>query len=637
MHLQKRVSRVRFRVMLNAFFVLAVLIALVAGYTISQRALSASPALPASVNQAFSQASSTYGVPAALLKAICYTEGRMSNNGGQASEDNGFGCMHLVKNTTIDTLDKAAKETGLSVKQLKQNMVANILGGAAILRDDALQASGTQGLPGNLADWYGAIALYSDAPDHSIALIYANNMYKLLDKGFSITADDGELVTLAAQRVQPDTATANTGAFRASASLPSGCKNDGNVDYPGAIDCVLTPPTTFDCNNANSPSDCNYTSSDRPTSCTVNYPSVVVTQPCNIDQIVIHDTEGSLASALSVFQCPAHSTGCEQSSAHYIIDTDGTVYQVLREHDIAYHDGNFWSNMHSIGIEHVGFDATGYNWYNSAQYLASAKLVAYLLKKYNLPLDRTHIVAHGTVPAGTLAASPNHVDPGPYWLWDYYFNLISQQGVVYNSATPPNTITLRPKTDQTLEGPNGTETSAQYNFFKLYKGPSTSSGIIPTPDSSDAIDTGYNVEPGMSYYFLKKAQDSAGTGDTMYEIWYGEEDQTPNSYFADAKLAWLAVPAGDGVEGQGTRVSFYSHPNIALKSSGSSSPQIYSRPVTSSTYVIGGAPAGAIFTTGYTVTEDNTNNLWYEINFNHRQAWVPASEVSLAIAPKPLP
>lgn len=30
-----------------------------------------------------------------------------------------------------------------------------------------------------------------------------------------------------------------------------------------------------------------------------------------------------------------------------------------------------------------------------------------------------------------------------------------------------------------------------------------------------------------------------------------------------------------------------------------------------------------------TVTEDNTGNLWYEINFDHRQGWVPASEVTL--------
>jgi hypothetical protein len=409
------------------------------------------------------------------------------------------------------------------------------------------------------------------------------------------------------------------------ATLPAGCKDDGHVDYPGAIDCVVTPAAIYDCNVPTSPNDCNYTSSDRPESCTIQTTTI---QPCNIDQIVIHDTEGSLASALSVFQCPGTgSLTCDQASVHYIVDHDGTVYQIIREKDIAYHAGNFWYNTHSIGIEHVGVDATGYQWYNSEQYEASAKLTAYLLQKYHLPLDRSHVVSHGTVPSPTLAASPNHVDPGAYWLWDYYFHLISKQGVAYSAATPAHTITLHPITDQYPLGPDGTETQAQYNFFDLYTGPSTASGLIPGADTTDPTDVTYNVEVGISYYYLAKVQDPAGSGDTLYEIWYGENDQltasTPSS-FADAKLVWLAVPPGDGVEG---KVSTSSTPTSVTIASGLN---IYGRPVSSSTYIIGGAPAGSIFTTGYSLIEDNSTTLWYEINYNHRQAWVPASEVVTA-------
>jgi hypothetical protein len=366
---------------------------------------------------------------------------------------------------------------------------------------------------------------------------------------------------------------------------------------------------------------------------------LAVTQPCKIDQIVIHDTESSLTSTLDEFMClgnnPGNNSSCDQASVHYVIDSDGTVYQVVREQDIAYHDGNFWSNMHSIGIEHVGFDATGYEWYNSAQYLASARLVAYLLKKYHLPLDRSHILAHGTVPSSTLSTSPNHVDPGPYWLWDYYFHLIHRQGVPLNNTALPHTITLHPQTDQVLNGPMGPygqeETPADYNFFDLYTGPSTASGLIPAQDTSDPTDVSYNVEPGISYYYLDKVQDPARTGDTMYEIWYGQEDQvhtsTP-SYFADAKLAWLAVPPGDGVDGTQNLEPDRSHTASFVKVKGENA-QIYSRPTTDSQYVIGSGADGAIFFTGYTVIEDNTSsNLWYEINYNHRQAWVPASEVT---------
>jgi hypothetical protein len=30
---------------------------------------------------------------------------------------------------------------------------------------------------------------------------------------------------------------------------------------------------------------------------------------------------------------------------------------------------------------------------------------------------------------------------------------------------------------------------------------------------------------------------------------------------------------------------------------------------------------------------DGAGSLWYEINYNHRQAWVPANEVTLAQTP----
>lgn len=623
MHLHHLVSRFPRRIILNILFVLAVPITLITGYMSSPAwAYSTKPTQALSINEVFSQASSMYGVPVELLKAICYMEGRISNNGGSASRDNGFGCMHLVKNSNGDTLDRAAQELGMSINQLKQDLPTNIFGGAAILHDDALQLSSAHTLPTSLAGWYGAVAMYSNASIHPTALLYADTIYKILKQGFNVQIGQGATVTLSAQTVTPDIASAAT--FKGeTAHPPSGCTNDGNVDYPGAIDCILNPPTTYDCNNAQSPSDCNYTSSDRPSSCTVNYPTVVVTQPCKIDQIVIHDTEGSLTSALNVFQCPAAHSGCEQSSVHYIIDSDGTVYQVLREHDIAYHDGNFWSNMHSIGIEHVGYDATGFQWYNSAQYLASAKLVAYLLKKYSLSLDRSYIVAHGTVPASSLVTSPNHVDPGPYWLWDYYFKIINGQGIPFPKlGHTAHTIKLH---TQKHLGPGGTESPADFNFYYLYNGPSTASGLIPhASNGTDITDETDNVEADMSYYYLAKVKDPAGTGDTLYEIWYGEADQVqanPPSQFANGHLAWLAVPPGVATEGSGTP--------IALNLSGAAAANVYGRPTTNSLYVIGNAPNSAVFVSGYTIVEDGTTNVWFEINYNHRQAYVPASEVTV--------
>jgi len=574
---------------------------------------------------AFASASKETGVPVALLQALCYMEGRLSNHGGTPSVDGGYSCMHLVQGsgyaTTaqdnspalarhhvisaqtshVDTLAKAAKELGVSSQSLKTDMAMSIRGGAAILRDDALALSKTHSLPTSLAGWYGAVAQYSNATTRSTALLYADALYKILNTGFSATTDTHETVMLAPQAVIADVSTSAN--VKGTTSLPTGCSNDGNTDYPGAIDCILNP-SVYDCNVVATNAPCNYEDANRPTDFPVKF-------------VTIHDIEGTAQEALSTFQDPTSAV-----SIHYIVDTDGTVYQVVHDKDIAYHAGNFWYNQRAIGIEHTGFDATGFQWYNATQYLASAKLTAYLLKKFDIPLSRAFVLGHEDVPSPFLAVAPNHVDPGPYWLWDYYFSLIHKQGVPFAANSHDKHIfTLHPATDKRPFNKNGTETPANFNFFYLYNGPSTASGLIPTADSSDVTDVRDNVGPDVSYYYIAKVKDAAGTGDTMYEIWYGEEDST---HFATAKLAWLAVPPDTAVKGQGTAVQ------LVANSTGNA--EVYGRPVTDEKYHIGDASSDSVFVSAYTVIEYQTTNQWYEIDFNHRQAWVPAAEVTVVNA-----
>ena len=173
------------------------------------------------------------------------------HNGGP-SIDNGFGCMHLVQNPHFDTLDQAAQALSVSTAQLKTDLVTNIRGGAAVLRAEALRLSPAHVLPVHLGDWYGAVAAYSAAGTRSTALLYADALYQVLNRGFSARADNGELVILPPQGVQPNTATAAN--VRGILALPSGCVQDSNVDYSGAIDCIL-PASKYDCNVT---SPCNY-------------------------------------------------------------------------------------------------------------------------------------------------------------------------------------------------------------------------------------------------------------------------------------------------------------------------------------------------------------------------------------------
>ena len=85
--------------------------------------------------------------------------------------------------------------------------------------------------------------------------------------------------------------------------------------------------------------------------------------------------------------------------------------------DIAWHAGNWDYNQTSIGIENEGF-VSDPNWFTEAMYDSSAKLLAYICKAYDIPIDRSRIIGHVEIP-GT-----DHTDPGIYWDWDKYMNYI---------------------------------------------------------------------------------------------------------------------------------------------------------------------------------------------------------------------
>jgi N-acetyl-anhydromuramyl-L-alanine amidase AmpD len=91
---------------------------------------------------------------------------------------------------------------------------------------------------------------------------------------------------------------------------------------------------------------------------------------------------------------------------------------MVREADVAYHAGNREWNERSIGIEHEGYVDDPDRWFTDTAYRASAQLAADISTRYDIPIDREHIVGHHEVPGAT------HTDPGPYWDWDRYLDLV---------------------------------------------------------------------------------------------------------------------------------------------------------------------------------------------------------------------
>ncbi|GGU99333.1 N-acetylmuramoyl-L-alanine amidase [Streptomyces spectabilis] len=131
-----------------------------------------------------------------------------------------------------------------------------------------------------------------------------------------------------------------------------------------------------------------------------------------IDRVVIHVVQGGYATALKVFKDPGHG-----AATHYVIRKDGHVAQMIRELDVAYHAGDREMNERSVGIEHEGFVDKKAS-FTDAMYASSARLTAGICERYDIPVDREHIIGHVEVD-GT-----DHTDPGPHWDWDRYLRLV---------------------------------------------------------------------------------------------------------------------------------------------------------------------------------------------------------------------
>jgi len=90
-------------------------------------------------------------------------------------------------------------------------------------------------------------------------------------------------------------------------------------------------------------------------------------------------------------------------SAHYVVDKNGDIYQMVRDDCSAWHAKT--ANSRSIGIEHV---ATAADLLTNAQSTASAELVRWLAAEYGIPA--ANVVGHKFAPGneGTTDC-PNHL------------------------------------------------------------------------------------------------------------------------------------------------------------------------------------------------------------------------------------
>lgn len=385
----------------------------------------------------FSTAAAEFGVPEEVLLAVAYNESRWETHEFLPSEQGGYGPMHLTDLDTtprgdvdtstpaFHTADAAADLIGTTADEVKSSEVANIRGGAALLGAYAKDLNDGS-LPTATGAWYTAIAKFAGAEYRKDALAFADDVFATMRDGATETTIDGERVTLLpSPSVAPDRSGTEELGLRSSLDSAKTKPGAGDTECPPLLDCrtIETAYHLFDPDLANY---CNYDTADRPRDSFVEF-------------IVIHDTEEDYETTT---QLPPNPNYC--ASWHYLVrSADGHVDQALGNNNVGWQAGNWWINTHSIGIEQEGWASRGTRWFTEEMYRSTARLVRYLGKKYDIPLDRAHIIGHDNVPPGGSNPATMHWDPGPYWDWDHFMNLVGSP-ITATAGSRADVVTIKP-------------------------------------------------------------------------------------------------------------------------------------------------------------------------------------------------
>ncbi|MEY9843189.1 N-acetylmuramoyl-L-alanine amidase [Streptacidiphilus sp. MAP5-3] len=581
----------------------------------------------------------------------------------------------------LHTLDAAAKLIGQPTGALRTDSAQSIRGGAALLASYEQKLTGS--LPGDPGGWYPAVAEYAHADDAATAKQFADRVFQSVRTGLRATTDEGQVVTLTAdpQLVVTDSMSSGTLAAKGIAPKVEAAATLGSTATPSTstttstttTHAATTTATTAATATAATPApecptglSCDFVPADYSLDSTTDntdYGNYALanrsTTDGSIRYIVIHDTESTKAAAVNGFQDPTSFV-----SAHYVIGQDGSVTQMVPTADMAWHSDNKTFNTHSVGIEHEGWAVTTSSWYTPSEYQSSATLVKYLAARFNIPLDRQHIIGHDEVPGiEDSYLLTQHWDPGPYWNWNYYMSLLGAPLHGDGDAVVGGTVTIAPpyatSYEPTVLGCGNSTTACPahpVNFVYLYQQPSSSSALI-----TDPIFTANKQPTGNQTAW--DWTDRATYGETFVvaavqgdwtAIWYGGQKAwfyNPGGTYAYADSdpsAQLVTPTGS------TAVQIWgrAYPDASAYTSNESVaqplvPLSYTLPAGQSYPLAGPATLGDYYDSNTYYPDYNscvtgggckyyTGSLqYYPISFNHRLVFVRTTDVQLTSAATP--
>lgn len=361
----------------------------------------------------------------------------------------------------------------------------------------------------------------------------------------------------------------------------------------------------------------------------------------DIDRIVIHDTEASYADTLDIFQTPTSYV----SSNYVVRSADGFVTQMVPTRDVAYHAGNYYFNQHSIGIEIEGYALQGNQFYTPEVYRSTADLVAYLAERYDIPLNRRHVIGHDEVPGPNLTYQAGmHWDPGTFFNWDRLLLLAGAKRTPARALPEVGDAVVIKPDYGTNEPPVSSCDTADPPVCTL---------LPPQPANFVYLHT--ERRPGSPYisdpFLSGEAQEPDGVGTTQADDWGDKAVSGQTFIVAAVKGDWTAVWYGSqkawfynpgGANTAPTQSRFIkvrkgknpipvwgaAYPSKLQKLSlGYSIPRgqryTVTGPVQTDRY------QAELFDdlANYYVLSDDT--VYYEIQYNHRHGFVQAKDVSV--------
>ncbi|WP_327590885.1 N-acetylmuramoyl-L-alanine amidase [Nonomuraea sp. NBC_00507] len=617
-----------------------------------------------------------------------------------------------IQATPRTTLPEAGRLAGVEPARLRTDPSANIRAGAALL------ASYQQRPSTDPADWYDAIARYSGAEDPAAAREFADEVFAVIQEGMHRRTDDGHVVRLdpvPGLRV-PYTGTeaqssgAGEGAQPAAGYPPLPDVNAQQAAGHPQLPDVNAQPAAGDAphaavgtqtvggadgqpglgadgdglpsmNSAPLSQDWSAEQAEPPVErpATAECPASLacawmpaayqrfgkknnrdygnhdrLLRPRSVDYIVIHDTEGTFQGIPAMIGDPKYV------SWHYTIRSrDGHVAQHVATRDIAWHAGNWDVNTRSIGIEHEGYLAKGGTWYTEAMYRASAKLVRYLADKYGIPLDRAHILGHDNVPGATpKSVAGMHNDPGPYWDWAHYFDLMGSPLTAvkggdsvmirpsYDTNRPRFTGCLATKSDQALAAKNAQGLAVAMSdqdcpphgaaTVWLHTAPSETSPLVTDvgkhggkPGSYSVHDHSARASTGQRFAVAERRGDWTAIWYLGQKAWFHNPAASPTAVPAKGQLVTPLKP--------NTKVYGRAYPE---KSAYTRDPSSY-QPLTplqytispGQTYAVGDTITGSYYATGAFHPSKHVTTTgkirYHQIQLGHRVMFVMTKDVRL--------